>query len=650
MSKPWIFPLALFAVAVALRVVYVLALQEHPAFDAPMMDAAYHYDWARSLASGEEFQDGPFFRAPLYPLFLGALVKVFGAGAASGTLGIRLAQSVLGGLTAVLTYRLGSRAFGPPVGALAGVIVALSWVLVAFDAELLIPVVFVPLLLLALERLLWWNFEDAPKKALVVGVCFGLAAVARPNILALMPVLFAWTIWCSRSALSTAWGTAAALTVGTLLPIAPVTIHNVLEGDASLVATQAGVNLWIGNNPQSDGATAIVPGTPDGWWEGYYGAIAKAEEAEGRDLLPSEVSAHYGGKALVWMVSHPMDAARGWIHKARLLLGAEEIANNQDIEFTAFRTLPFLRWSPVRWDVLLGLSAVGFFIASRTRTGGASRSAKTLLLYLGVYSATIVLFFVNSRFRVPLIPVMAVGAAYTLVRAVEAARAQRWGPVLLALGSAGAIAAGSHWILPVGVLRSSASGLMDLGAAELRRGNTAAALQYLEEAHRLNPSHPQVCFQLASTMMFAGADPSQALVVLDRAMKVQGTPSTSGFGANIEPLRLELRLALGEVGAVLTDAESLLREAPANSKLRFVHGKALVLAGRLPEAIAAFQEQASDEPTNAEPLYVLGQIFESQGRDPEARDAFRKALARGRSMPPMIRAEIQRRLDALRTP
>lgn len=646
MSKPWIFSLVLFAVAVALRMVYVLALQEHPAFDAPMMDAAYHYDWARALAAGEEFQDGPFFRAPLYPLFLGAWVKVFGAEAESGTLALRLVQSVLGGLTAVLTYRLGARAFGQSVGAVSGLIVALSWVLVAFDAELLIPVLLVPLLLLALERLLWWNFEDAPKKALLVGALFGLAAIARPNILALMPVLFAWTLWSSRARISVAWGTAAALTVGTLLPIVPVTIHNVLEGDASLVATQAGVNLWIGNNPDSDGATAIVPGTPDGWWEGYYGAISQAEEAEGRELLPSEVSSHYAGKALVWIASHPGDAARGWIHKARLLIGAEEIANNQDIEFTAFRTLPALRWSPVRWDVLLGLSVVGFFVALRARTGGASRSARTLLLYLSVYGATIVLFFVNSRFRTPLIPVMAVGAAYAIVGVFRAARASQWSRVLLTVGPAAAIAVGSHWVVPASVNRSDVAGLTDLGAAELRRGNTAAALLHLGQAHRLNPSHPQICFHLASTMMFAGADPRQALAVLDLASTGAGTFSA----AEIDALRLELRLGLGDAAAVLGDTEVLLKEMPSNSKLRFVRGKALAQAGRIPDAITSFQSQARDEPKNAEPLYLLGQLFESQGRRAEARAAFRGALARGRSMAPMARADIQRRLDGLRTP
>ena len=66
-TRPWVVALVIFALAAALRVVYVMALREHPRFDAPVMDAGYHLAWARALAEGTEFREGPLFRAPLYP-------------------------------------------------------------------------------------------------------------------------------------------------------------------------------------------------------------------------------------------------------------------------------------------------------------------------------------------------------------------------------------------------------------------------------------------------------------------------------------------------------------------------------------------------------------------------------------------------------
>lgn len=51
------------ALALVLRVVYVLQARSSPLFDHPQMDALYHVEWARAFARGEDFQPGPFFRA-----------------------------------------------------------------------------------------------------------------------------------------------------------------------------------------------------------------------------------------------------------------------------------------------------------------------------------------------------------------------------------------------------------------------------------------------------------------------------------------------------------------------------------------------------------------------------------------------------------
>ena len=86
----WVAGIALLAFI--LRLIYVLQTRANPFFDEPIMDPRYHVDWARAFASGEQFQEGPFFRAPLYPWFLGLLQAVLG----EGLLGSRLAQALLG--------------------------------------------------------------------------------------------------------------------------------------------------------------------------------------------------------------------------------------------------------------------------------------------------------------------------------------------------------------------------------------------------------------------------------------------------------------------------------------------------------------------------------------------------------------------------
>ena len=68
----------LFLLAVGLRVLYVMGLRDNPYFEHPVLDPGYHAEWARTLARGEAFSDGPFFRAPLYVWFLSGVMAVTG--------------------------------------------------------------------------------------------------------------------------------------------------------------------------------------------------------------------------------------------------------------------------------------------------------------------------------------------------------------------------------------------------------------------------------------------------------------------------------------------------------------------------------------------------------------------------------------------
>ena len=137
---------ALVVLAFVLRLVYVMDLRASPYFEAPILDPAYHVDWARALAAGHTFEQGPFFRAPLYPWLLGGLFSALGP----GLFAVRVVQCLLGAATTLLTWMVGRRAFDSRVGLLAAAGAATYWVLIYFDGELLIPTLAVPLNLLAL--------------------------------------------------------------------------------------------------------------------------------------------------------------------------------------------------------------------------------------------------------------------------------------------------------------------------------------------------------------------------------------------------------------------------------------------------------------------------------------------------------------------
>ncbi|MDF1837311.1 MAG: glycosyltransferase family 39 protein, partial [Planctomycetota bacterium] len=132
----------LLLLAFAFRLINVLAMRDNPRFDAPVMDGLYHLDWARALMAGESFQEGAFFRAPLYPWFMAAVLKVTGG----SLLALRVVQCLLGVATVALTLLIARQCFGRSAGWLGGVVAATYWVLVYVDGEPLIPTLYVPLL------------------------------------------------------------------------------------------------------------------------------------------------------------------------------------------------------------------------------------------------------------------------------------------------------------------------------------------------------------------------------------------------------------------------------------------------------------------------------------------------------------------------
>ena len=97
--------LGIFLLALLVRVIYILQQRANPQFASPLLDPAYHDQWAWQLATGTWKPEGPFFRAPLYPIFLAAIYRLVG----HDYLAARMVQAIVGALSCVLTYAIGAR-------------------------------------------------------------------------------------------------------------------------------------------------------------------------------------------------------------------------------------------------------------------------------------------------------------------------------------------------------------------------------------------------------------------------------------------------------------------------------------------------------------------------------------------------------------
>lgn len=421
----WLIGIAAFLI----RLIYILQLRDTPFFASPIVDAEYHDAWARRILDQGIGHEGVFFRAPLYPYFL-ALIYALSHGSFYIA---RLAQCFSGTATAMLTYLLGRNLTGKrSIGLIAGFGAVFYGMLVYYDGELLVETLFVPLLLGCFYAYQKTSKLKHPIALLIPGFLLGLAAITRPSALILLPIFGLSLLFKlirkgqERRYLPALTGILAFM-IGLLMPILPVTYHNVFRGgDFVMIGTSGGINFYLGNNKEADGLHSIFPETGSNWDMPYV--TMKACEQTGRALRPSEVSSFYYKKGWNFLLSNPKKAISLWTRKLFAFWTRLEISNNRDLYFfvTETRIMPFLRL--IGFWLVGPLGLTGWLIAWRKRTIPAWFN-----WILPLYMIGVIAFFVTSRFRLPMIPVLLIYSGITLTYFLEQIRKENSNKSLIPL-------------------------------------------------------------------------------------------------------------------------------------------------------------------------------------------------------------------------
>ncbi|MGH8004456.1 MAG: ArnT family glycosyltransferase, partial [Limisphaerales bacterium] len=288
--------LVLFAFALILRLIYLTQIQGNPTFKYPTLDARYHDEWAQAVVDGKLTQPQAFFRAPLYPYLLGLVYYIFG----HNYYAPRIVQYLIGSLGVVLLALLAARLFGKKMGIVTGVVFATYASVIYFEGELLLDFLLIPLDLLIFIFLYKAKENPSSVNWILAGLWLGLSTITRPNILIFVPAVLFWIWYCfhKNTHFQRQLKFAALFLVGAFLPILPVAIHNYrAEKPLVLIASQGGINFYIGNNPDADGYTSMMPGRLQTNWElADIRAMAKTET--GRELYSAELSDFWYQKGL----------------------------------------------------------------------------------------------------------------------------------------------------------------------------------------------------------------------------------------------------------------------------------------------------------------------------------------------------------------
>lgn len=230
-------------------------------FEVPAQDTPDYDEIAANLLAGEGFvarenwfgYDMRSWRAPLYPGFLAGIYGLFGF----SHVPVKIAQSLLGGGTAVLVYGI-ARAIRPQAALVAGAAASLYLPLVASASEVMTETLFTFLLVLALYLSISTRPtpQDGGPRLMTVGVALGLAALTRPVALVLWPVEMLHSQFVGKGR----WRRCLWISLGVVATVAPWTARNFAVHSAFVpISTHGGFVFARSNGPSPDWKRA------DGW-------------------------------------------------------------------------------------------------------------------------------------------------------------------------------------------------------------------------------------------------------------------------------------------------------------------------------------------------------------------------------------------------
>jgi tetratricopeptide (TPR) repeat protein len=469
--------LMVMALAAALRIGYTLASRKSPFFDHLDLDSRFYDLWAKEIASGDWVGDDVFFMGPLYPYFLAVVYKVAGP----SLLLVKLVQAVLGSLTAGMTYLLGKRCFGTTAGLVAGFVAALYVPFIFYDTSILFPVLATLLNTTALYFLYRGVCAGDDKSFLVGGLFAGLSAAGNASILAFGPLAVVFLFVYGKIPLARRLRRVVLFVVGVAVVVTPITVRNgVVGGDFVPLTSNAGLNLFIGNNEKSTGAY-VKPDGLDVYTDPSGRSIAEA--ALGRDLKPSEVSGYWRGRAVEFVRANPARSASNLVRKAFLFWSVYEIPQIEHLPFEK-RYSWLLRIPSPTYGIVCPLGLLGMLLALRKR-----KHAWLLFLFVISYSATIVAFFVVARYRLPMVPALMIFAGYTVYWWISAYGRGDWRRLALSIGGFVVLFLLVHVnFYRIDPLSGYAQSYYRLGIIKEEMGEAAGALSDYARATDLDPS------------------------------------------------------------------------------------------------------------------------------------------------------------------
>ena len=382
----------------------------------PVLDGREILVLAAHIASGE-LPSEPFYRAALYP----ALVSLFGeAGVAPLDLAViaRLLNGLLHLLNVLLVWWItGALWRSNAASALAALLYGLNPVALHFAGDPLDITCAISLMLAGLHAGMS-GIAATPKgghlRLAAASACLALAVLARPQMLT---VLLAWFVIVAidiRPALAHTRSIVAGLLPAVMILALMGTVNYSLSGEFRVLPWQSAYNLWSANRPDADGRYFEQTLRIASYDDDTNPARIESERLY-RQLNPAapddykSQSHFWRAKTMEHIASAPLEWGRLLAFKTYYLVNNFEQYNNKTYSFHKQRS-PWLHWNPLCWALLLAGAGAGLIL------GWQRPGMQGLALCATAYAAGLLITYMSARFRLPLVPIMAIIAGGIVTR------------------------------------------------------------------------------------------------------------------------------------------------------------------------------------------------------------------------------------------